>query len=153
MIKGREDEESLQKNLDNLTNWGSTWKQESNLKKCVHIRLTRSHIFPPSYSTLCSQTILYQSQVTYLGLNITEDLSYNQHIKAITSKAMKTLGFLKRNLWDCSSEAKMSAVLSMVRPVLEYLAPVWDPYTAANISQNRNGSKACCSFSEGCQEV
>ena len=34
----------------------------------------------------------------YLGITITDDLDWSQHISEISCKASKTLGFLRRNL-------------------------------------------------------
>ena len=39
-----------------------------------------------------------------------------------------TSGFLKRNLKACPKQLKETAYVSMCRSVLEYAAPIWDPY-------------------------
>ena len=36
--------------------------------------------------------------------------------------------FVKRNLYVCSEETKQAAYVSLVRPHLEYVTAVWDPY-------------------------
>ena len=36
--------------------------------------------------------------------------------------------FVKRNLHACSVETKQAAYVSLVRPHLEYVTAVWDPY-------------------------
>jgi hypothetical protein len=43
-------------------------------------------------------------------------------------KASKTLGFLRRNLGRCTTKTKATAYTTLVRPVLEYASPVWDPH-------------------------
>jgi len=43
------------------------------------------------------------------------------------------LNFIKRNLHECSEEVKSLAFRSLVRPILEYSSPVWDPYLAKDI--------------------
>ena len=48
------------------------------------------------------------------------------NIKA--TKETRTLYFLKRNLSSCSTDVKAAAYLSMVRPLMEYAAAVWDPH-------------------------
>ena len=40
----------------------------------------------------------------YLGLNMSSDLSWHTHIEATTAKASKTLGFLRRNLSECTKQ-------------------------------------------------
>ena len=48
------------------------------------------------------------------------------HINAVTSKTNKVLGFLQQNLYDCSTRVKAASYTTMVRPILEYSAAVWD---------------------------
>ena len=52
------------------------------------------------------------------------DLRWNDHVNEITTKANKTLNFLRRNLRTWFVLAKSKA---LVRPIVEYSATVWDP--------------------------
>ena len=72
-------------------------------------------------------------QAKYLGVTITSDLRWDTHIANITNKASKTLGFIRRNLKIKNSRIKKAAYKALVRPVLEYASPVWDPHTDNNI--------------------
>ena len=47
----------------------------------------------------------------------------------ICTKANRTLGFLRRNLFSCPQDVKEAAYKGLVRPVLEYGSSVWDPHT------------------------
>ena len=51
----------------------------------------------------------------YLGVQITDDLEWGQHINEITSKAIKTLGFLRRNMAFAPRETKAAAYTILVR--------------------------------------
>ena len=51
------------------------------------------------------------------------------HITNIHTKANRTLGFLRRNLFSCPQDVKKAAYKGLVRPVLEYGSSVWDPHT------------------------
>ena len=66
----------------------------------------------------------------YLGVSLSENLSWKPHILNITNKANSTLGFVKRNLHHCPQRGKDQAYKSLVRPRLEYGCAVWDPYRA-----------------------
>ena len=48
------------------------------------------------------------------------------HISNICTKANRTLGFLRRNLYACPQEVKEAAYKGLVRPVLVYSGSVWD---------------------------
>ena len=67
--------------------------------------------------------------IKYLGVTITNDLKWNTHIINICTKANRTLGFLRRNLYSCPQDVKEAASKTVVRPILEYGSWVWDPYT------------------------
>ena len=49
------------------------------------------------------------------------------HVSSVCTKANRTLGFLRRNLYACPQEIKEAAYKGLVRPVLEYSGSVWDP--------------------------
>ena len=95
---------------------------------------------------LCHQLLPFLNQTQIYSLTITceycdavkeqcftKDLSWNEHINNVCSKTNKTLGFLRRNLKISSWEIKETAYKTLVRPIMEYTATVWDPLTQANI--------------------
>ena len=45
----------------------------------------------------------------YLAVELSEDMNWDPHISKATSKANKTLGFLRRNLNKCPHDIKESA--------------------------------------------
>ena len=73
----------------------------------------------------------------YLGVNISYDLSWHTHVDATAAKASKTLGFLRRNLNECSKEVKETAYTALMRPTLEYASPAWDPSTSEDVTNWR----------------
>ena len=70
---------------------------------------------------------------SYLGVLLSSSMSFSPHINNIVVKASKMLNFIRRNLSKCSKEVKSTAYLSLVRPILEYSSPVWDPYLLTDI--------------------
>ena len=68
----------------------------------------------------------------YLGVSITSDMKWSEHITNICKKANNTLSFLKRNLNISNSNLKEKAYQSLVRPTLEYACTTWDPYQQNN---------------------
>ena len=72
----------------------------------------------------------------YLGVLITADLRWDVHISGICLKAKRLLGLLYRKFYRSVDSAFLFRLyLSLVRPILEYACPVWDPYTFKNIEQ------------------
>jgi len=68
----------------------------------------------------------------YLGIELAEDLKWSKHINNVSSKANKSLGFLRRNLRRWPSDLKKPAYISLVRSILDYGAIVWDPYSSTD---------------------
>ena len=69
------------------------------------------------------------------GITISDNMDWGQHISEISSKATKTLGFLRRNLAFAPRSTKEVAYKTLVRPKLEYAAPIWSPYSKLQINQ------------------
>ena len=57
-----------------------------------------------------------------------KDLKWNTHVNNVCTKANRTLGFLRRSLSSCPQNDKKIAYKGLVRPILEYASPVWDPH-------------------------
>ena len=55
-------------------------------------------------------------------------MQWSHHIDGICNKASKVLNFIWRNLSKCSTEVKSTAYFTLVRPIMEYAASVWDPH-------------------------
>ena len=106
-----------------------------NITKCNVLRITRRHepiIFNYKLHGRCLEAL---DTTKYLGVHLSKDLRWNEHVRNISNKANKTLGFLKRNLRHCSKATKERAYKALVQPVVEYCSSVWDPFTAKNIRQ------------------
>ena len=119
----------LQDDLDSLVRWEADWQMKFNVAKCYSTRVTR-HL--PNKQVKCEYALHQQKleqghSAKYLGITLTEDLDWGQHISEITSKATRTLGFLRRNLAFAPRQTKNVAYKTLVRPKLEYESPIWHP--------------------------
>ena len=50
------------------------------------------------------------------------------HVSNVCTKANRTLAFLRRNLSSCPQDVKEMAYKGLLRPILEFASPVWDPH-------------------------
>lgn len=99
------------------------------------MRVTRKK--SPLLFTYCinNNCISLVNSYKYLGVIITSDLKWNEHIEYTQKKAMKALGYLRRTIGKSTKEIRMLAYKIYVRPILEYASPVWEPHTSANIKK------------------
>ena len=97
-----------------------------NSKKCKLMTVTRSRNPPKPIYNIGSQILQNVDNYRYLGLIISRDLSWKQHINGIASKATRLNGFLGRVIKSRNTKILTTLYCSISRP-LEYAAPVWCP--------------------------
>ena len=85
--------------------------------------------------TLKNQSIKEVTSAKYLGITITNKLTWSTHINNITNKALLTKAFLQRNPRSCTSHTKLQCYTTMIRPILEYANTVWSPYAKKDIAK------------------
>ena len=88
-----------------------------------------------SQYTLHGQVLETVDNAKYLGVTISKDLNWNNHINDITAKANRTLGFVKRNVKTWNESIKELAYTTLVHPQVEYASLVWSPHTKQNINK------------------
>ena len=71
---------------------------------------------------------------SYLGVILKDDLKWSNHVTSISGKTSKVLGLIKRNLWNCPRDVKVTAYTAIVRPKLEYGCAAWDPHFEKDVA-------------------
>lgn len=85
----------------------------------------------------------------YLGLSISNDLKWTNHINNICKKASSTVGFIRRNLKHSPAKCRRTTYISLVRSTLEYGATIWDPYLQSDIDQIEKVQRNAARFISG----
>ena len=70
-----------------------------------------------------------------MPLKLKKDMIQVPMVSEISSKAAETLGFLRRNLAFAPRSTKEVAYKTLVRPKLEYAAPIWSPHSKLQIEK------------------
>lgn len=74
-----------------------------------------------------------------LGITVSYDLSWSDHINEVVKKASRVLGVTNRLLWSKTSVTEFSLLYkSVVRPILEYVVPVWCSFLVKDIVSIEN---------------
>ena len=126
---------NLQHDIDKLYNWSRTWQMAFNAKKCHVMSITRKRDKPTMQYRLGDNPLSVVDTFTYLGVTISSDLRWRQHVSNTSAKATRTLNFVRRNIYHCRPEVKSLAYTSLIRPHLEYASAAWDPYTTRDSHQ------------------
>jgi hypothetical protein len=103
--------------------------------KCEVIRVTKSPNPVENNYHLHGHQLQAVTSAKYLGVHLSNDLTWNKHVNQVVAKSSKVLGLIKRNINISSPTIKATAYKALVRPILEYSATVWDPHTQKNIDK------------------
>ena len=134
-IRSREDQMALQQHLVELEKWEKEWQMSFNPSKCSLFRFSPTRK-AKEFAYKIHDTKLEQCHThKYLGVLISDDYKWSEHIDRVAKKANHSLGFVQRNTHGCSRHFKEGAYKSLVRPHLEYCSSVWDPHTQTDIAK------------------
>ena len=78
--------------------WELQWDMEFNPSKCVVIQVTWSRTLVPSKYLLHGQILKSVGGTKYLGVEISDNLSFNNRIQKISTSASRSLRFTKPNI-------------------------------------------------------
>ena len=90
------DHDKPQADMDTLAKWQHTWQLHFNTKKCFVMRLTHTRN-PKMFNYKLGEHTLEETNChPYLGVDISNNLSWHTHINRITASVNKQLGFIRR---------------------------------------------------------
>ena len=77
---------------------------------------------------LYGQPLERVTEYEYLGVILSANLSWSPHIEKLVTTTRRMIGMLYRQFYQWSDpEALIRLYISLIRPHLEYAAPVWSP--------------------------
>ena len=91
----------MQRDLDTLMDWGSTWGMKFNAKKCNIMQVSRSRKPLQHFYSLGNEILQEVSDAKYLGIQIDNKLDWNKLISTVSARGQSKLTFLNRNLKVC----------------------------------------------------
>lgn len=121
------DKKQLQSDIDNLYKWSNDWLLKFHPDKCLAMKLGSNNI-DLTY-TMGDHKLGESACEKDLGVHIDSKLTFDSHINSAVNKANKILAITKRTFEYMDPEIFCLIFKSMVRPHLEYAAPIWSPHT------------------------
>ena len=142
-INSSTDFSQLQLDINSINEWVNKNFLHMNPGKCKAMLISRKRKTVQLPQFLLNGTpIQHVKTFKYLGVLLSSDLSWCNHINFICSKAKKLLGILYRRFYESMNSDNLLNLYSLhVRPHLEYAAPVWDPHLIKDTSQIENVQK------------
>ena len=143
IIKSQQDLDQLQSDVNRIQDWVSFNHLTFNPTKCKSMFISRKRNSIQPLSLHLNGVPLEQVEsFKYLGVFLSSDMSWSTHIDSVCSKARKLVGLLYRRF---SAEVDSHSLLEMykllVRPHLEYAAPVWSPHLIKDTNNLENVQK------------
>ena len=127
----------LQSDITTITMWIEC---DRHLKLCagkcccmlISRKWTHSISPPPLYIRAGSQLQQVDS-IKYLGVILSSDLTWSEHITRICNKARKLTGLLYRRFHHCNPQLILRLYKAFIHPHFEYASQVWDPHLVKDI--------------------
>ena len=130
-IKGIEDRQQLQDDLDKLQDWSSMWLLKFNESKCKVVNFGTNN---PKYGyRLGGVELAHSEQEKDLGVIITSDLKPSAQVAKAAAAANSMLGRIRKTFTCLNAETLPLLYKALVRPRLEYAIQARSPYLKKDI--------------------
>jgi ribonuclease P/MRP protein subunit RPP40 len=145
VINKIEDNINMQKDLNKLVKWSENWLIDFNKDKCKIMHIGKNN---PNYDYfMCNEMTMSEQNIPRmpetilerdLGVMISNDMKWEKHIETIVAKANRKLGQIKHSFTHLDENSMKLLYTSLVRPHLEFAAPIWNPYFRKDIVKLEN---------------
>jgi hypothetical protein len=138
-IKVAEDVAILQRDLDSIYNWCQINKMLLNDAKFERLSYCckTSNCLTDEYEYITPNCLPIENKhnLRDLGVQVQNDLSFDQHINNISAAARRKCGYIFCSFKTRDPTTMMVLYKSLVRSKLDYNAPLWNPYCQKEINQ------------------
>ena len=149
-IESYNDAAKLQSDLTALQEWAQKWQMKFNPSKSHVLRISRKQNPVESNYVLMGKVLNSVTHHPYLGVELSRNLDWGQHVNNKVMKANLSLGFLRRNLSSCPEGVKEAAYKAIVRPHVEYASSVWDRHLKKQVKQIDGVQRRAARFVKNC---
>ena len=125
---------SLQEDLQRLSSWSLQWNLHFNASKCVLLRFCSK--LPPIHFNYIINGSPIQAINCHrdLGILMSSDLKWSNHLMFISSGAFKILGLIRRTFPSgLHISAKKNLYITLICSQLTYASQIWRPHLIKDI--------------------
>ena len=152
-IASGDDAETLQQDIEACLNWSAAWLLEFNKDKCKVLDIStrpKDH----HYQYQMHGNILSHSETEKdLGVEVDRQLRFTEHIYNKAKKANSIVAVIRRSFRNLNKETLPKLFKGIVRPHLEYAAPVWNPHFKKDIRTLENVQRRATKLVPGLQDL
>ena len=125
----------LNSDMERMYQWAERWLVKFNAKKSEALLITRKTnrlIHPTLFMN--NEPIKEVSHHKHLGIFLSSDGTWHEHINNITSKAWKRINIMRKLKFLLDRKSLEIIYFSFIRPLLEYADVVWDNCTLYEVN-------------------
>ena len=127
------DQPTLQRDLSKIYDWTTTWMLPLNEDKCSVMHIGNRFPSKEFHLNNNSQPMKTTQAEKDLGVIFTNQASFRTHIQQQAQKANRLVGVIRRNFQNLTPSNFTLLFKTLIRPIIEYAAPVWHPYLKTDI--------------------
>ena len=137
-IQNSDDQKIFQDNITRLQAWTDKWLLKFHPEKCELLAIGKRTpsfkytMYTDDLTTISLSRVQTEKDV---GLTFDEDMTFRHDITLRATKANNIMGIIRRNNTYLDIESFKLLFKSLVRPHLEYGAPVWNPRLKRDIAE------------------
>ncbi len=131
-IHNEQDYDALQQCLNSICEWAKLWGMKFNTGKCRVVHTGRSN--PRNVYYMDGTKLETSENERDLGIIISSTLKPTQQCAEAVQRANYVLGTITRAFHYRDRDVFINLYKQYVRPHIEYCAPAWSPWTAADIN-------------------
>ena len=112
-----------------ISDWSKQWLVDFNPNKTEAILFTLKKNIPYPSLQFNNTPVTFVNHHKHLGLTLSCDGKWHEHVNNIISSASKVLGMMRKIKFTINRKALSQIYISFLRPILEYGSTVWDSCT------------------------
>jgi len=131
-VTSRQDQEDLQKDLDNLCQWSSDWLLKFNIQKCKVVsfgNVSSQYNYVMNEDTGGASALSSEDSEKDLGILFTHKLNFEKHINSTVNKVNKIFGLLRRKFTYMDKSLFLILYKALIRSHLNYGNLIYYPTT------------------------
>ena len=138
------DASALQRDLEAVYQWAEDNNMSFNNLKFENLRFGSDSTMKmtTSYTSPSGSIINTKDHVKDLGVTMSADGSFSQHIRNICQSARNMCSWILRTFFDRSQDLMLTTWKSLVLPILDYCSQLWCPMNKGDIQMIEDVQKS-----------